>query len=327
MTLLACPTCHHELVTGTSALRCDGCRADYPIERGVVRFLPTHDDFYEGAYLNHVRFIPKRDYAPFTWPLWIISSGYLWTVRRHFPAGSTIVELGCAGGVAYFARRYSMIGVDLSLTSLAGSTAVYPVCAQADAAAGLPLADNSVDGVISSYFWEHIPRDAKLGILAECARVLRPGGRLVFLYDVSSDNPLIQWAKRTSPRQYQERFLDADGHVGYEALGDNRDVFGASGFTIVEEHALERSPLQSLSVYIKLAEWPSAMAPLFSSLSRFRRGPGFYIHSVLLRVVDGTIGKLLPRSWGRIAMHVVRKGNVEEALQTTPAADPIPMRR
>jgi SAM-dependent methyltransferase len=43
---------------------------------------------------------------------------------------------------------------------------------------GIPWADNSVDAVYHSHTLEHIDREAAPGFLAECRRVLRPGGVL-----------------------------------------------------------------------------------------------------------------------------------------------------
>jgi ubiquinone/menaquinone biosynthesis C-methylase UbiE len=47
-------------------------------------------------------------------------------------------------------------------------------------AARVPLADGSVDAVVSNYCFHHLRDDEKAGALTESMRVLRPGGRLVF---------------------------------------------------------------------------------------------------------------------------------------------------
>lgn len=47
-----------------------------------------------------------------------------------------------------------------------------------DARAGLPFGDRSVDAVYHSHVLEHLEADAGKKFLAECARVLRPGGIL-----------------------------------------------------------------------------------------------------------------------------------------------------
>ena len=64
------------------------------IARGVVRFLETEDEWYEGRYLNTIRFVPRRESPLFAWPLWLMNSGWIWSVRRHVPAGGTLVEIG-----------------------------------------------------------------------------------------------------------------------------------------------------------------------------------------------------------------------------------------
>jgi SAM-dependent methyltransferase len=47
-------------------------------------------------------------------------------------------------------------------------------------AARIPLADGSVDAVVSNYCFHHLREDAKASALNEAMRVLRPEGRLVF---------------------------------------------------------------------------------------------------------------------------------------------------
>ncbi len=49
-----------------------------------------------------------------------------------------------------------------------------------DTATALPLADESVDAVISNYCLHHLDDNGKRQALTEVMRVLRPGGRLVF---------------------------------------------------------------------------------------------------------------------------------------------------
>ena len=138
---------------------------NYPVSENVVVFLPEVDKFYEGAYLNRVKYLPKYENWFTLFPLWLINSGFMWEVRKQFNPGSLILELGCAAGVDYFGRRYRMIGLDLSFKSLKGLNN-YVCGLQADATK-IPLADKSVDGIISSYFWEHIPGELKDRMLEE----------------------------------------------------------------------------------------------------------------------------------------------------------------
>lgn len=57
-------------------------------------------------------------------------------------------------------------------------TPLHPDVQQADLLSPLPFATGSADLVYSSHFLEHVPRARVPDFLAECLRVLKPGGRL-----------------------------------------------------------------------------------------------------------------------------------------------------
>lgn len=102
--------------------------------------------------------------------------------------GDTVLDLGCGSGIDSIlaARRTGPSGRVLALDFLpemlertaaaaaeAGLTNVETVEGEMEA---IPLADASVDVVISNGVLNLSPRKARA--LAECARVLRPGGEL-----------------------------------------------------------------------------------------------------------------------------------------------------
>ena len=115
---------------------------------------------------------------------------------RHAEIGpdDVVLDLGCGAGIDTIlaARRAGrVIGLDFVLEMLERTQA-------AAAAAGLgnvetvegeieaiPLADDSVDHVISNGVINLSARKAR--VLAECARVLRPGGRLT-VSDLTVEN-------------------------------------------------------------------------------------------------------------------------------------------
>src|SRR5262249_28862917 len=113
---------------GSDSFVCRTCLRRFPVESGVVRFLEDRDAFYEGRFQNTIRYRPLRDRTPWSWPLWLISSGYVWAVRRHVEAGGTVLELGCGSGIAYLSQRYRTIGIDLSFSSLARVADRYAAC-------------------------------------------------------------------------------------------------------------------------------------------------------------------------------------------------------
>ena len=304
MTLsLICPHDHHSLRKTPLGLSCAECGRHYPIQNGVARILDHTDTFYEGAYENQTGFLPRSEKPWHAWPLWLINGGYLWTVRRFIPQGATVVELGCAGGVRYFGQRYQMVGCDLSFSSLK-KLEFYERRVQADAAFCIPLPDKSVDAVVSSYFWEHIPPSVKPNILRECQRILRPGGKIVFLYDVETENPLIRRYKNNNRPLYNKLFIEGDGHLGYQRPQENLATFEEAGFRVIEHRGMEKTWLQSPSAYTKLAQFGTAGHRLLAWGSRLGQQPFFYPYTALMRVVDTLICPWLPVGWARIELVV-----------------------
>lgn len=302
---LVCPDDHAPLNVDASGGLCPSCGTHYPLDQGVYSFA-RQDDFYEGHYRNQIRYLPKRKGLLHELPLWWVSNGYVWRIRQYVPEGSTVVELGCAGGVAYLGSRYRMAGVDLSRSSLEAARCIYSLCVQANASR-LPFASESSDAVVSSYFWEHVAPDQKPGLAREIWRVLKPGGRLVFLYDVASHNPLIMAMIASQPDLYRKEFIEQDGHLGYETAETNEAVFKAAGFQILRSLPMERSPLQSPSVYQKLANWPGLGGAVGHAAGFLARAPFNYPYGALLRLIDDAAGRLLPRSWGRIMLTVAER--------------------
>lgn len=95
-------------------------------------------------------------------------------------AGAVVLDAGAGEGygaalLASSARR--VVGLELDATVARHVGGRYPRVAVARAdLQTLPLADRSVDVVVTLQVIEHLAD--QLGFLAECARVLRPGGRL-----------------------------------------------------------------------------------------------------------------------------------------------------
>jgi 2-polyprenyl-6-hydroxyphenyl methylase/3-demethylubiquinone-9 3-methyltransferase len=92
-------------------------------------------------------------------------------------SAAALLDVGCGGGLlAPHVAGYRHVGVDVSASALdiAAEHGVEPV--QADAA-DLPFPDDSFDVVVAGEIFEHVE---DLGaVVAEAARVLRPGGTLV----------------------------------------------------------------------------------------------------------------------------------------------------
>ncbi len=109
-------------------------------------------------------------------------------------AGDTVLDIGCGVGRltrALAARAAHVHGIDVSaemLTRARANLAGAPnvTLHQGDGSSLAPIADTSVDGVVSLVVFQHIPDPAvTLGYVREIGRVLRPGGWAVF--HVSND--------------------------------------------------------------------------------------------------------------------------------------------
>jgi 2-polyprenyl-6-hydroxyphenyl methylase/3-demethylubiquinone-9 3-methyltransferase len=102
---------------------------------------------------------------------------------EHLPPaarpGALLVDLACGGGLmAPHAARlgYRHVGVDLNAAGLAVA-ARHGVHAVRGSVLAVPLRDGCADVVVAGEVLEHVADD--VGVLAEAARLLRPGGVLV----------------------------------------------------------------------------------------------------------------------------------------------------
>jgi demethylmenaquinone methyltransferase/2-methoxy-6-polyprenyl-1,4-benzoquinol methylase len=96
------------------------------------------------------------------------------------PVGARVLDLACGtGDLTRLAQRsgYDVVGSDLSAGMLAANGTTAPL-AEADGS-NLPFGDGAFDGLVCGYALRNFTDLA--ATLAECARVLRPGGRLSVL--------------------------------------------------------------------------------------------------------------------------------------------------
>ena len=92
---------------------------------------------------------------------------------------AVLVDLACGGGLMapHVARLgYRHVGVDVGAQGLRVARE-HGVLAVRGSVLAVPLADGCADVVVAGEILEHVEDD--VGVLAECARLLRPGGALV----------------------------------------------------------------------------------------------------------------------------------------------------
>lgn len=277
----------------------------YPIDDGIVRFLEKNDDFYEGAYTATVNWMPSSERWFHVWPIILLHSGFVNAVRKEVNAGATILEVGCGGGIKYFQKRYNVIGLDLSFESLKGSP--YAVKLQGDAT-NAPLPSNSVDAIVSCSFWEHIPVESKIDMLKEFKRILKKNGKLIFFYDVETNNKSILKLKRVNPILYNNIFIEKDGHLGYHTPDENREIFENSDFFVKKHFGKERTGILGLSAISKLSKLESGWNSKIIIYNLFKNGILLHVYNLLLWVIDNSIGRIYNINRSRVILTVaVRK--------------------
>jgi ubiquinone/menaquinone biosynthesis C-methylase UbiE len=147
-----------------------------------------------------------------------------------------LLDVACGTGafLAEVKRNYprlAVAGVDLSPPYLAVAKrrlVKWSRAALAEAnAERLPFADSSIDIVTCIYLFHELPRRARREVTAEIRRVLKPGGRLIFVDSLQTgDEPdydaMLDWFPVAFHEPYYASYLREDlGHLfgtGFEVV-------------------------------------------------------------------------------------------------------------
>ncbi len=147
---------------------------------------------------------------------------------HDLPPEAVITDLGCSTGylLEQLERAHpeaTLVGVDLVEAGLRKAHKLVPGARllQADVCA-LPLADASVDAVVSANLLEHVPDDGKA--LAEITRILRPAGIAALI---------VPGGKGTY--DYYDRFLGHERRYGRHELARKAR---AAGLDVLEDRYL-----------------------------------------------------------------------------------------
>jgi len=170
-------------------------------------------------------------------------------VAAGLPRGSTVADVGAGTGTFAIALAPriagSVVAVDGDPEALAlarakeGSAAVSW---RQGLAAALPLEDRSCERVVMSLLLHHLDAEGKSAALAECHRVLRPGGRL----------HVADWGKPQDPLMAAGLFTLAlfDGFAGIRdhAAGRLPLFLEQAGFRELRRHDRLRTAWGSLEL-------------------------------------------------------------------------------
>lgn len=124
--------------------------------------------------------------------------------------GAAVIEIGCGAGSRFLASRDDVLEVEVSAVSAHTAQRTHASVVQAKTA-GLPIGDACAAAVVSSCRLEHLADDTACRSLKEMARVLRPGGRMVHLFDLVTNGPFWRRAKRQA---WHESICVATGYTG-----------------------------------------------------------------------------------------------------------------
>jgi len=159
-------------------------------------------------------------------------------------AGELVADLGCGSGRALLWNRdrgATMVGIDIA------PFFSHDARAQVDLLLGdlrtLPFADNTFDKAWSLDVLEHLSPEALAGMLAEAARVLKPGGALFVYTHVRKNAPIavgLKWINQFAKRLErwglidltQERLRKSDHLNPLRDVPHLEQVADAAGFRI-----------------------------------------------------------------------------------------------
>lgn len=154
-------------------------------------------------------------------------------------AGLHVLDIGCGTGtLATLIKKTepgaTVWGVDadkkvLAIAKSKAMEAHVELTLYLGTAARLPIADSSMDRIVSSLVLHHLTRQEKLGALAEAYRVLRPGGEIHIADWGKPRNALMRIAFLSV------RFLDGFETTADSANGTLPELMSKSGFHDVTE--------------------------------------------------------------------------------------------
>jgi SAM-dependent methyltransferase len=242
--LVRCPDCRGALDDGPEALTCRTCGRRCARGPGYLDLRPSAAFTEQTRYLDEALHADAR-HETVSPPL--LQAGVRqWMLRRLLAPGpgDTIVDLGCGSGrslVWNHPSGASIVGIDVA------PYFAREAVERGDLVLGdlrrLPFADAAFDKGYALDVFEHLSRDALAEVLAEIARVVRPGGR-VFVYSHVRKNSWLAGGLKAVNRLArrlerigwidlrQERLRKSDHLNPLADIPDLEAMVGRAGFRI-----------------------------------------------------------------------------------------------
>jgi SAM-dependent methyltransferase len=245
LTLVRCPECRGELTPQANGYRCGSCGAAYA--QGARDFLDLRpqDQFDEQTkYLDEALHADAR-HERVSPPL--LGSRIRNDMLRAYlrpSAGDRVVDLGCGSGRALLWNRdwnATVVGVDIA--PYFSEEARRDVDLLLADLRKLPFADGTFTKAFSLDVLEHLSPEALRGMLAEAARILRPGGALFVYTHVRKNAPIAkglriinrvaEWLDRRGLVDLRQEHLRKSDHLNpLRDVPHLEEVTRASGFRI-----------------------------------------------------------------------------------------------
>lgn len=125
--------------------------------------------------------------------LYDYNAEHLGLLREHIQPESPLLDFGCGDGAIAAFMDSNSFGFDVSPACAKLATRKGVHAAVADGMGVLPFADRSFQTVTCFDVLHHL-HGAWSDIIRECARVLRPSGRLIIL-EPDARNPFVRWTQ------------------------------------------------------------------------------------------------------------------------------------
>ena len=242
--LVRCPDCRGTLADGADSLTCTNCGRRCARGPGYLDLRPSATFTEQTKYLDESLHADARHET--VSPALLQAGVRQWMLRRLLrpSPGDTIVDLGCGSGRSLVWNHGSgaaIVGIDVA------PYFAREALERGDLVLGdlrrLPFADAAFGKSYALDVFEHLSREALAEVLAEIARVVRPGGH-VFVYShvrrnswlaggLKAVNRLARQLERAGMVDLRQERLRKSDHLNPLAdIPDLERVVGDAGFSI-----------------------------------------------------------------------------------------------
>jgi len=244
--LVCCPDCRGRLTADADALACGSCGRRFARGPGYLDLRPA-DAFTETTRYTDEALHADARHEMVSPPL--LQAGVRqWMLRRMLALrpGERALDFGCGSGrslVWNAGSGASLVGVDVAPyfahEALEGTDLVLGDLRR------LPFGDGVFDKGYALDVFEHLSREGLASVLAEMARVVRPGGRVFVYSHVRKNSPLARGLRAINALARglervglidlkRERLRKSDHLNPLADIPDLERTVGAAGFRIVQ---------------------------------------------------------------------------------------------